>query len=80
MTTLTVKVSGKKQARLLYEMLNSIKFVKQVEMNDSDDWDKDEKEILDERLKEFQKNPKAGRTLDDLVTKITRKYGIKNNN
>lgn len=37
-----------------------------------------EKKILDERLKEFRKNPKEGRSLDDLVAKISRKYGIKN--
>ena len=37
MTTLTIKVSDKKKAQMIYEMLSDMKFVKQVEMNDEYD-------------------------------------------
>jgi hypothetical protein len=78
MTTLTVKVSGKKEAKLLYEMLRSMKFVKKVDLNDENDWNESEKEILDERLEDFNRNPKTGRTLEEVVKKISRRHGFKN--
>lgn len=80
MTTLTVKVSGKKQALLLYEMLSALRFVKKIDMDQERSSNQSEKEILNERLQEHNINPKSGRTLDDLVVKISRRHGFKNHN
>jgi hypothetical protein len=79
MTTLTVKISDKKHARMLFEMLNSMKFVKQVEMNEGYNFEEDEIKILEERFTDYQRNPKSGSPLEDVVTKISRKHGFKNN-
>lgn len=79
MTTLTVKIPDKKQARMLYEMLGAMKFVKQVEMNDEYELMNKEIQILAERLEEYKKNPKSGITLDAVIEKISRKHGFKNN-
>lgn len=78
MTTLTVKISDKKQAKMLYEMLSAIKFVKQVEMNDEYELNDGEIQILAERLEEYKKNPKSGITLEATIEKISRKHGFKN--
>ena len=76
MTTLTIKVKDKKHAQLLYEMLSSMRFVKTVDMDE--DLSSGEIKILEERLTEYKKNPKAGISLDKVVKKISKKYGFKN--
>ena len=78
MTTLTVKISDKKQAKMLYEMLSEMKFVKHVEMNDEYELSVSEINILNERLEEYKKNPKSGASLEEVVAKISRKHGFKN--
>ena len=78
MTTLTVKVADKHQAKMLYEMLSAMKFVKQVEMNDSYELEDGEMHVLKERMEEYKKNPKSGIPLDEVVEKISRKHGFKN--
>ena len=78
MTTLTVKVSDKKQAKMLYEMLSAMKFVKQVEMKDSYDLEESETLVLKERMEEYKKNPKSGILLDEVVEKISRKHEFMN--
>ncbi len=75
MTTLTVKVEEKKQARLLYEMLNALSFVKEVEIED--ELSEGELHILNERLVEYEKNPKSGKPLDTVVKAISKKHGFK---
>lgn len=77
MTTLTVKISDKKQAAMLYEMLSALKFVKQIELHDSYDFKKEEIRILEERLVDYKRNPDSGSSLDDVVKKISRKHGFK---
>ena len=78
MTTLTVKISDKKHAKLLYEILSEMKFVKQVEMNDDYELSAFEVNVLNERLHEYKKNPKSGATLEAVVAKISKKHGFKN--
>ena len=65
MTTLTIKVSDKKQAKMLYEILLSMKFVKAVDMED--DLSEVEISILGERLEEYKNNPKSGKPLDVVI-------------
>ena len=77
MTTLTVKVSDKKHAQLLCEMLSSMKFVEEVDIEE--ELTKDEIALLEDRLEEYKKNPKSGNSLDTVVKKINKKYGFKNN-
>ena len=77
MTTVTIKVSDKKNAQLLYEMLSAMKFVKGVDIEE--EFNKEEILFLEERLKEYKKNPQAGNSLDTVVKKINKKYGYKNN-
>lgn len=77
MTTLTVKVPDKKQAKMLYEMLLAMKFVKQVEMSDSYDLEEAEMQVLKERMADYKKNPKSGLPLEQVVEKISRKHGFK---
>ncbi len=60
-------------------MLSEMKFVKQVEMNDSYDFEEDEVQVLKERMEEYKRNPKSGLPLDEVVEKISRKHGFKNN-
>ena len=77
MTTITVRVSDKKNAQLLCEMLNSMKFVKKVDIEE--ELTEEEIQILEERLTDYQKNPSSGNTLDKVVKKMNKKYGFKNN-
>ena len=77
MTTVTVKVSDKKSAQLLYEMLSSMKFVKEVDIEE--ELSKEEISLLEDRLTEYKKNPKSGNSLDTVVKKMNKKYGFKNN-
>ena len=77
MTTLTVKIANKKQASLLYEMIRSINFVQEVNIND--DLENDELKILEERWEEYKRNPKSGKPLEMLVKEISKKHGFKNN-
>ena len=77
MKTLTVKVSDTKHAKLLYELLSSISFVKEVEIED--DISDEEIQLLEERLVEYNKNPASGATLDTVVKRINKKHGFKNN-
>lgn len=79
MTTLTVKISDKKHAKMLYEMLSEMKFVKQVDMDDEYELSDGEINILNERLEEYKKNPKSGISLEQAVEKISRRHGFKNN-
>lgn len=74
MTTLTLKISDKRQAKMLYEMLKSMSFVKHIDMED--DLDEAEIAILNERLEEYKRNPKSGVSLDALVKKVNKKYGF----
>ena len=78
MTTLTVKISDKKHAKMLYEMLCEMKFVKQVDMNDEYELSAVETNILNERLEDYKKNAKSGISLEQVVAKIGRKHGFKN--
>jgi hypothetical protein len=48
MKTLTVKVDGDKEAKMLLDILRSIKFVKEANMED--DLTDEEKNILEDRL------------------------------
>lgn len=75
MTTLTVRVEEKKQAQLLYKMLSAMSFVTEVEIEDEPD--KEELQILKERLVEYEKNPKTGKSLDTVVKAISKKHGFK---
>jgi hypothetical protein len=77
MTTLTVKISDKKHAKMLYEMLNSMDFVKEVDIEE--DLSNEEIKMLEERLVDYKKNPKSGVALDTVVKNISKKYGFKNN-
>ena len=74
MTTVTVKVSDKKNAQLLYEMLNSMKFVKEVAIEE--ELSKEEILFLEERLAAHSKNPQAGKSLETVVKKMNKKYGF----
>ena len=56
MTTLTVKVSDKKNAALLCEILSSMKFVKEVDIEE--ELSKEEIWVLEDRLTDNVKNPK----------------------
>lgn len=78
MTTLTVKISDKKHAKMLYEMLSEMKFVKQVDMSDEYELNDEHVRILEDRLEEYTRNPKSGSSLDQVVAKISRKHGFKN--
>jgi len=75
MTTLTIKVEEKKQAELLYKMLRSMNFVKEIQIED--DMDSEEISILNERLIEYEKNPKSGKSLDTVIKSISKKHGFK---
>lgn len=75
MTTLTVKVEEKKQAQMLYQMLSALSFVKDVEIED--DLSEGELKVLNERLVEYEKNPKSGKSLDTVVKAISKKHGFK---
>ena len=77
MTTLTVKISDKRQAQLLYEMLLSMKFVKDVDIEEA--LSKDEILVLEERFEEYLKNPKSGKSLEAVVKNLSKKHGYKNN-
>ena len=76
MTTLTVKIEDKKQAGMLYQMLRSINFVIEVEMDESPG--KDEMKILEERWEDYKINPESGKPLDTVVKEISKRYGFKN--
>jgi hypothetical protein len=78
MTTITVKISDKKHAKMLYEMLSEMKFVRQVDMNDEYELSNEHVRILEDRLEEYKKNPKSGSSLEQAVAKISRKHGFKN--
>ena len=75
MTTLIVKVKEKKQAQLLYEMLTALSFVKDVEIEE--ELSEGELQVLNERLVEYEKNPKSGKSLDTVVKAISKKHGFK---
>lgn len=75
MTTLTVKVEEKKQAQMLYQMLRAMSFVKEVEIED--ELSEQELSILNERLVEYEKSPKSGKSLDSVVKAISKKHGFK---
>ena len=77
MITLTIKVSDKKHAQLLYEMLLSMKFVKDVDIEEA--LSKDEILVLEERFEEYLKNPKSGKSLEAVVKNLSKKHGYKNN-
>jgi hypothetical protein len=79
MTTLTVRISDKKHAKMLYEMLSEMKFVKQVDMEDEYKLSEAHIKILEDRLEDYKKNPKSGLTLEQTVAKIRKKHGFKNN-
>ena len=76
MTTLTIKVVDVKHAKMLYEMLSSMKFVKTIDMEE--DLSKEEIKILEDRLVEYKKSPKSGASLNTVVKRIGKKYGFKN--
>ena len=78
MTTLTVKIPDKKHAKMLYEMLSAMNFVKHVDMDDDYELSNGEIKILEDRLEEYKKNPKSGLPLDEVVAKISKKHGFKN--
>ena len=78
MTTLTVKISDKKHAKMLYEMLSEMKFVKQVDMDDEYELSETHIKVLEDRLEDYKKNPKSGTPLAEVVEKISRKHGFKN--
>jgi len=59
-------------------MLSAMKFVKQVDMNDSYEFEEGETQVLKERMEECKRNPKSGLPLDEVIEKISRKHGFKN--
>jgi|GEM_PF-1060261 hypothetical protein len=58
MTTITIKVQGKKEAQMLYEVLRSMKFVKEIGINGG--LTEEQIMILEERMNDYKKNPKSG--------------------
>ena len=76
MTTVTIKVTQKKQAEMLCEMLRAMSLVKEVEIED--ELSESELLILNERLVDYEKNPRSGKSLDTVVKQITKKHGFKN--
>lgn len=76
MKTLTVKVDGNKEAKMLLELLRSMNFVKEAEIED--DISEEEKNIVEERLVEYRKNPRGGKSLDKVAKTLSKKHGFKN--
>ena len=77
MKTLTVKVDGSKEAKMLLELLRSISFVKEADMEE-DEISEAEKNLVEDRLAEYHKNPKGGKSLDKVVKTLSKKHGFKN--
>ncbi|MDZ4846588.1 MAG: hypothetical protein SH857_13695 [Chitinophagales bacterium] len=76
MKTLTVKDDGSKEAAILLELLRSMKFVKETDIED--EISDDEKNIVEDRLAEYHKNTRGDKPLDKVVKTLSKKHGYKN--
>jgi len=81
MRQLTVTIDTNTNAQLLQKMLQSVKFVKKVEsreLYDDTEISEEEIQILEERWAEYKKNPKSGKSLEQVVQTLSKKHGFKN--
>ena len=76
MTTLTVTVDNAVNASFLTKMLKALRFVKKIEQ-EADDYELSSEQIqlLEERLEEYKKNPKKGKSLEQFCSDMKKKYG-----
>ena len=77
MTTLTVTVDTDANATLLKQMLKAMRFVKKIEPNNND-YPLSEKQVqlLEDRIEEYKKNPKKGKSLEHFKAEMKLKYGV----
>lgn len=73
MTTITIKVADKKNARMLCEMLRSMSFVKDIGLDE--DMEAAELKVLEERTAEYAKKPGSGIPWEKVKKELGKKYG-----
>lgn len=71
MTTITIKVEDKKQARMLCEMLSTMSFVKEVGLEE----DAEELKVLEERMAGYIKKTASGIPWEKVKAELGKKYG-----
>jgi hypothetical protein len=75
MKQFTVLIPDNKEG-LFIELMKSLSFVKKIEATeiiDIPDWHKD---IINERLENYKKNPEEYRDWEDVQKEINQKYGL----
>lgn len=76
MTRVTVTIDNKTNARLFVEMVNAIRFVKDIQQEDdgNDNLSKEELKLLESRWNDYLKNPKKVQTWGEVKAELAKKY------
>ena len=75
MKQITVTIPDNKES-LFMELMKSLSFVQNVEAIESADIPEWHKEIIDQRMENYKKNPESYRGWEDVQEEINKKYGL----
>lgn len=77
MTTLTVTIDTDSNASILKKMLRTLKFVKKIESEkDNYEFSAEQIQMLNERMEEYKKNPRNGKSIAKFKAEMKMKYGV----
>ncbi len=76
MTKITVTIDTKSNTQLFLEMLNALKFVKNIESHEEydDTPDKEELQLLEDRWTDYLTHPQKVETWDKVKSALSKKY------